>query len=144
MHNTSVNFIWDEPTRLANLAKQGLDFADAVKVFAGPMVLFEDDRFDYREQRMIGVGLLDDLVVLIVPVQSDDTIRSESFQCERQKGMKQTSTTKTLVTSEDEAPALSQGNFDGARFRIGKHAASRSERQTAVRGRIAKQHEYHA
>ena len=53
--------------------------------------------------------------------------------------MKQTSTTKTLVTSEDEAPALSQGNFDGARFRIGKHAASRSEWQTAVRGRIAKQ-----
>ena len=37
------------------------------------MVLFEDDRFDYGEQRVIGVGLLDDLVVLIVHVESEDT-----------------------------------------------------------------------
>jgi uncharacterized DUF497 family protein len=44
------------------------------------MVLFEDDRFDYREQRLIGVGLLDDLVVLIVHVESDDTIRLISMR----------------------------------------------------------------
>ena len=65
---------------MANLAKRGLDFADAAKVFAGPMVLFEDDRCDYREQRMIGVGLLDDLVVLIVHVESDETIRIISMR----------------------------------------------------------------
>jgi uncharacterized protein (DUF4415 family) len=53
--------------------------------------------------------------------------------------MKQTSTTKTLVTSEDEAPALSQANFDRAGFRIGKQKLSRSEWQTAVRARVAKQ-----
>ena len=47
-----MNFTWDEPKRQANLAKHGLDFADAAKVFAEPMVLFEDDRFDYGEQRM--------------------------------------------------------------------------------------------
>ena len=80
MHNTSVNFTWDEPKRLANLEKHGLDFADVAKVFAGPMVLFEDDRFDYREQRMIGVGLLDDLVVVIVHVEIDDTIRIISMR----------------------------------------------------------------
>jgi uncharacterized DUF497 family protein len=80
MHNTSVKFTWDEPKRLTNLAKHGLDFADAAKVFAGPMVLFADDRFDYREQRMIGVGLLDDLVVLIVHVERDDTIRIISMR----------------------------------------------------------------
>ncbi len=53
--------------------------------------------------------------------------------------MKQTSTTKTLATSEDDAPALSQANFDGASYRIGKQHVSRSEWQRAVRGRIAKQ-----
>jgi uncharacterized protein (DUF4415 family) len=52
---------------------------------------------------------------------------------------KQTSTTKTLATTEDDAPALSQANFDGAQFRIGKQNVSRTEWQTAVRGRIAKQ-----
>jgi uncharacterized protein (DUF4415 family) len=53
--------------------------------------------------------------------------------------MKQTSTTKTSATSEDEAPALSQANFDRASFRIGKQELSRSEWQTAVRARVAKQ-----
>jgi uncharacterized protein len=67
MYYFEVTFSWDEPKRQANLAKHGLDFADAEKVFAGPMVLFEDTRIDYGEQRMIGVGLLDYLVVLIVP-----------------------------------------------------------------------------
>jgi uncharacterized DUF497 family protein len=80
MHNLVVNFTWDEPKRQANLAKHGLDFADAAKVFAGPMVLFEDDRFDYGEHRMVGVGLLEYLVVLIVHVESDDTIRIISMR----------------------------------------------------------------
>ena len=53
--------------------------------------------------------------------------------------MKQTSTTKMLVTSDDEAPALSQANFDRAGFRIGEQKLSRSEWQTAVRARVAKQ-----
>jgi uncharacterized protein (DUF4415 family) len=53
--------------------------------------------------------------------------------------MKQTSTTKTLGISKDDAPALSQANFDRAKFRVGKQNVSRGEWQKAVRGRIAKQ-----
>ena len=75
-----MKFSWDEPKRQANLAKHGLDFADAEKVFAGPMVLFEDTRIDYGEQRMIGVGLLDYLVVLIVHVENEETIRIISMR----------------------------------------------------------------
>jgi len=71
MHNSSMNFTWDEPKRQANLPKHGLEFADAAKVFAGPVVFFEDDRFDYGKQRIVGVGLLDYLVVMIVHVDSD-------------------------------------------------------------------------
>jgi len=33
------------------------------------MVLFEDQRSDYGEQRMIGIGLLAELVVLVVHVE---------------------------------------------------------------------------
>jgi uncharacterized protein len=44
------------------------------------MVLFEDNRADYGEQRMIGVGLLDYLVVLIVHVENDETIRIISMR----------------------------------------------------------------
>ena len=72
--------MWDERKRRANIAKHGLDFADVEKVFAGPMVLFEDDRTDYGEQRMIGIGLLDYLVVLIVHVETNDTVRIISMR----------------------------------------------------------------
>jgi uncharacterized protein (DUF4415 family) len=44
-----------------------------------------------------------------------------------------------LATSEDDAPALSQTNFDRALFRVGRQDVSRAEWQTAVRARIAKQ-----
>ena len=75
-----MKIVWDEPKRLANLKKHGLDFADAEKVFAGPMVLIEDNREHYGEQRMIGIGLLDCLVVLIVHVETDETIRIISMR----------------------------------------------------------------
>lgn len=75
-----VNFTWDESKRQANIVKHGLDFIDAERVFAGPMVLFEDDRTNYGEQRMIGIGLLDYLVVLIVHVEDDKTIHIISMR----------------------------------------------------------------
>jgi uncharacterized DUF497 family protein len=52
-----------------------LDFVDAAKVFDGPLLLFKDPRENYGEQRMIVIGLLDYLVVLIVHVESDESIR---------------------------------------------------------------------
>ena len=76
----TMNFTWDESKRQSNLQKHGLDFADAEKVFSGPLVLFEDKRENYGEQRMIGIGLLDYLVVLLVHVESDDDIRIISMR----------------------------------------------------------------
>ena len=75
-----MQFTWTENKRRSNLAKHGLDFADAKKVFAGPMVLFEDRRTDCAEQRMIGIGLLGALVVLVVHVESDETIHVISMR----------------------------------------------------------------
>ena len=51
-----MQFVWDEAKRESNLAKSGLDFADAHRVFAGNIVEQTDTRFDYDEQRMIAVG----------------------------------------------------------------------------------------
>jgi uncharacterized DUF497 family protein len=75
-----MRYTWDETKRQANLKKHGLDFADAEKVFAGPLLLIDDQRADYGEQRMIGIGLLDCLVVLIVHVESDEAIRIISMR----------------------------------------------------------------
>ncbi len=77
-----MRYTWDEAKRQINLQKHGLDFADAEKVFDSPMAVFEDTRdgYDYGEQRMIGIGHLDCLVVLIVHVESDETIRIISMR----------------------------------------------------------------
>ncbi len=75
-----MQFTWHEAKRRSNLVKHGLDFADAAKVFDGPMVLFEDRRRDYNEQRMIGIGLLAALVVLVVHVESDESIHVISMR----------------------------------------------------------------
>ena len=53
--------------------------------------------------------------------------------------MKQTSTTKTAATSDDDAPKLAQAAFNAARFRVGGKNASRAQWQAAVRSRIGKQ-----
>lgn len=75
-----MKFTWDEAKRRTNLRKHGLDFADASRVFEGPMVVFEDDRESYGEERLIGIGMLDALIVLIVHVESLETIRIISMR----------------------------------------------------------------
>lgn len=75
-----MRFTWSETKRKANLKKHGLDFADAERIFSGPMVLIEDKRRHYGEQRMIGVGLLEVMVVVVVHVESDDQIRVVSMR----------------------------------------------------------------
>jgi len=75
-----MRIIWDEAKRQANLIKHGLDFVDAEQVFAGPMVIFEDTREAHGEQRLIGIGMLSAVVILIVHVESDETIRIISMR----------------------------------------------------------------
>ena len=75
-----MQFVWDEAKRISNLEKHGLDFADAHRVFAGAMIVFEDTRESYGEQRMIGLGMLDSLVVVVVHLEDDNTIRVVSMR----------------------------------------------------------------
>ena len=49
-------FEWDEHKRSANLKTHKLDFRDAPEVFDGRTVTYEDDRFNYGEQRFVTLG----------------------------------------------------------------------------------------
>ena len=75
-----MRYVRDERKRRANLKEHDLDFADAWKVFAGAMVLIEDDREDYGEQRLLGIGLLEVLVVVVVHTEGSGTIRVISMR----------------------------------------------------------------
>jgi uncharacterized DUF497 family protein len=63
-----MRYEWDRAKNRSNFAKHGLSFEDAEQVFAGPCVTFKDNRFDYGEQRLISLGLLDGRVLVIAHV----------------------------------------------------------------------------
>ncbi len=42
-----MTFGWDRRKNRANLARNGIDFADAIGIFDGPTLEKVDDRFDY-------------------------------------------------------------------------------------------------
>ena len=60
-----MRYEWDETKNRSNFAKRGLDFKDAEQVFGGSCVTFEDNRFDYGEERLITLGVLAGRVVVI-------------------------------------------------------------------------------
>ena len=65
MYIQNMRFTWYEEKRKSNLSKHGLYFAQAHKVFDGVTFTFEDNRFDYGEQRFISIGLLNDVVIIV-------------------------------------------------------------------------------
>lgn len=75
-----MRFTWRDRKRKSNLKAHGLDFADAERVFEGPTFTFEDDRFDYQEQRFVTLGFLAGVVVSLVHTESEDEIHIISFR----------------------------------------------------------------
>jgi uncharacterized protein len=71
---------WDEAKNKANARKHGLRFEDAELVFAGFCATLEDDRFDYGEDRVVTLGLLEGRLVVIVHVPFDDGTRIISMR----------------------------------------------------------------
>lgn len=61
-----MNFEWDETKNQQNIAKHGLSFEDASRIFEGITLNAVDDRFDYGEVREISIGQIDGLVVVTV------------------------------------------------------------------------------
>jgi uncharacterized protein len=75
-----ARFTWSERKRRQNLDRHGFDFVDAPAVFEGLTFTFEDDRFDYLEQRYVTLGLLAGIVVSIVHTEAPHEIRIISFR----------------------------------------------------------------
>jgi uncharacterized protein len=75
-----MEFTWSERKRALNLKQHGLDFVDAAAVFQGLTFTFEDDRFSYKEQRLVTLGLLAGIPVSVVHTETTDEIRIISFR----------------------------------------------------------------
>lgn len=75
-----MQFTWDDAKRKANLAKHRLDFADVRRVFEGLTFTFEDERYEYGEQRLITIGLLHNLFVVIIHTEREELTRIISMR----------------------------------------------------------------
>lgn len=76
-----MQYTYDKTKKALNLKKHGLDFDNAKQVIeSAKTVTFEDNRFDYGEQRYITLGLLQGILVVIVTSETDNEIRIISMR----------------------------------------------------------------
>lgn len=68
----SMKLEWNEQKRRQNIAKHKIDFVDVSSVFDGPMVVWQDTRKDYGEDRWVGIGFLRNILIVIVYTEVDD------------------------------------------------------------------------
>lgn len=61
-----MKFEWDEAKNAANIAKHGVGFATACRIFEGPVLTAIDDRSDYGELRERSIGAVEGILILIV------------------------------------------------------------------------------
>ncbi len=59
-------FEWDKAKDAANIAKHGVSFAMARRIFDGPVLTRIDDRQDYGEVREYSLGVVGGVLILVV------------------------------------------------------------------------------
>ena len=59
-------FEWDEAKRERNIRNRKIDFVDILPLFSGETIEVVDDRFDYRETRIICLGELKNRLYVVV------------------------------------------------------------------------------
>jgi len=67
-----MEFTWDDKKNQLNIKKHGFDFADASQVFDNVIISSLDDNQDYGEDRWIGIGILQNGVVVVVVFTEED------------------------------------------------------------------------
>ncbi len=70
-----LEFEWDEDKAATNLAKHGVDFVDAARIFAGYTLESVDHREDYGEVRMIAIGMHAEQAYVVVFTERNGRIR---------------------------------------------------------------------
>ena len=60
---------------LNNIARHGIDFEDAKRIFERPTVEKVDDRFDYNEVRVYAIGIVNGIEITVIYTVEDDEQR---------------------------------------------------------------------
>jgi uncharacterized DUF497 family protein len=70
-----VRFTWDPSKNVINVRRHGIAFDDAKRIFDGPTVEREDDRFDYGETRVYAIGLVTGIEITVIYTDRGDDER---------------------------------------------------------------------
>ena len=61
-----MSVVWDRRKNRANLARHGIAFEDAIRIFEGPTLEKVDDRFDYGETRVYAIGVVSGIEITLI------------------------------------------------------------------------------
>ena len=61
-----MRYTWNEEKNRRNLVLHGIAFEDAVLIFDGPTVEVVDDRFDYGEERIYAIGIVNGVEITVI------------------------------------------------------------------------------
>jgi len=70
-----MNCAWDKRKGRGNVARHGIAFEDAIRIFEGPTLERVDDRFDYGETRIYAIGVVDGLEITLIYIDVSETER---------------------------------------------------------------------
>ena len=66
-----MRYTWNETKNRRNLRVHGVEFEDAVRIFEGPTLERVDDRYDYGEERMYAIGVVNGMEITVIYVDID-------------------------------------------------------------------------
>ncbi len=76
-----MEFEWDPKKNEENICERGIDFADAHEMFNDDLWVFPDNRRNYGEKRYIGIGHIQERLMVIVYTERNlDIIRIISLR----------------------------------------------------------------
>lgn len=70
-----MQFTWEPDKNRSNVRRHGIAFQDAARIFDGPTVERDDDRFDYGEVRVYAIGLVNGIEIVVIYTDRDPDIR---------------------------------------------------------------------
>jgi len=70
-----MRFAWEAKKAASNLAKHGIDFRDAIRIFDDEIVEWIDRRFDYGEERWAAIGIAQNKEIFVVYIEKDEDNR---------------------------------------------------------------------
>ena len=66
-----MRYTWNGSKNRRNLKLHGVEFEDAVRVFEGPTLERVDDRYDYGEERMYAIGVVNGMEITVIYADLD-------------------------------------------------------------------------